>query len=52
MNSETLNVYKKFNNKSICALPQSTDHSLISRFDKPDIEMWWLEDMLENIINF
>lgn len=47
MNSTIVKVYKQFNDASICSFPSSIDHSLISKFDNPNIEMWWLDDMLK-----
>lgn len=58
-NSAILNVFKRFNSRqngreitSICAMPKTANHSLLSRFDNPDLEKWWLDDLLVNLDNF
>ena len=52
MNSKTIDVSSNYKDKSICALPSSADHSLISKFDNPDTDMWWLDDMLGKLNRF
>ena len=58
-NSEILKVYKRFNSRknasektSICAMPKTANHSLLSRFDNPDLEKWWLDLLLDQLDSF
>ncbi len=58
-NSEILKVFKRFNSRkngrektSICAMPKTANHSLLSRFDNPDLEKWWLDRLLAQLDSF
>jgi esterase/lipase len=44
--------YKKNNNASICFYPKSANHSLLSRFDSPDENKYWLPSLIKDSTRF
>ena len=33
-------------------MPKTANHSLLSRFDNPDLEKWWLDLLLDQLDSF